>query len=721
MLKGQIAIASNISGNVSSNEKLLNHEYLYNRNLEKAHAIEAIDGLEDRLKKIEASNETIAATVEYKEIAAMDRVASESNRAKKVEEKLDSQIKQINKDILTIEDGQKDKIASLYKVVAEEASARLNNEKLLKTSLETMHNEVTEAQNTANSYAVVASKHIESLNLKLQKDENLFKLHTESFDKQVDRIDELTEAFNKHIKEFETFMEDILSKNISKTELAELSDELDSKIQALVAEHLIYASELTAVKSSLAEGLEALKSESTLYTDAKYNEALEVAESHNNSLKNLINSNIEQTANNLQHNIQQLEINLGTLNTSIQNVQQLIENLETEDVNIRNSFNLRFEAFEKSITSTNESLEKFKADYLSKITALTDEITELHDELTELSLRVTSDANELNLKQAELETGLVNVSENQDRIETELSNKVNQLELNTAENFKTTNKKITDEINDIKNIDLVNLKASYENADAVLTSQVVQLANDFNTNKDLVSNNIKVIQEELQSEQTNREVQIDKVYTDFQNADQTLESTVTEKLNENTTKLDSALVTLKGLQHKIEKVSNVVDFVGVTTTDITVAPETKNIELNGKIYTAQTGNLVLYGQTEFVWADNHWEELGNVTDITTLITELNDRLDIDLETTKQELATANEKIKKLTEYVEDLEANWLSCPTTLIFNSLEKARGFIAEASLKPGKIYPGMNIFVETSDSFETYILTSDNILSPLMSFSKN
>jgi DNA repair exonuclease SbcCD ATPase subunit len=721
MLKGQIAIANNISGNVSSNEKLLNHEYLYNRNLEKAHAIEAIDGLEDRLKKIEASNETMAATVEYKEIAAMDRVSSESKRAKKVEEKLDSQIKQINKDILTIEDSQKDKIASLYKVVAEEASARLNNEKLLKTSLETMHNEVTEAQNTANNYAVVASKNIESLNLRLKKDENLFNLHTESFNQQVNRIDELTESFNKHIEDFEAFIEDILSKNISKTELAELSDNFDSKIQALMAEHLIYASELTTIKSSLAEGLEALKSGYILYTDTKYNEALDVAESRNVALKELINSNIEQTANNLQHNIQQLEINLGTLNTSIQNIQQLIESLETEDTNIRDSFNLRFEAFENSIAGMNESLENFKLDYLSKVTALTDEITELHDELTELSLRVTSDADELNLKQAELEANLTNVSENQDRIETELSNKVNQLELSTAENFKTTNKKITDEINGIKNIDLVNLKNSYENADAALTSQITQLTNDFNTNKDSVSNDIKVIQEELQSEQTNRETQIDKVYTDFQNADQVLESTVTEKLNENTTKLDSALVTLKGLQHKIEKVSNVVDFIGITTTDIAVAPETKNIELNGKIYTAQTGNLVLYGQTEFVWADNHWEELGNVTDITTLITELNDRLDIDLETTKQELATANEKIKKLTEYVEDLKTNWLNCPTTLIFDSIEKARGFIAEASLKPGQTYSGMNIFVETSDSFETYILTSDNILSPLMSFSKN
>lgn len=57
--------------------------------------------------------------------------------------------------------------------------------------------------------------------------------------------------------------------------------------------------------------------------------------------------------------------------------------------------------------------------------------------------------------------------------------------------------------------------------------------------------------------------------------------------------------------------SSAMKFIGVTTTAISDGSTTNPITINGASVTATSGNVVLYGNKEFVWTGNLWEELGD--------------------------------------------------------------------------------------------------------------
>ncbi|MGN1341645.1 MAG: hypothetical protein ACI4VL_00245 [Bacilli bacterium] len=52
-------------------------------------------------------------------------------------------------------------------------------------------------------------------------------------------------------------------------------------------------------------------------------------------------------------------------------------------------------------------------------------------------------------------------------------------------------------------------------------------------------------------------------------------------------------------------------FLGTTTTAITDGATTNPITISGASKTVTAGNVVLYGNKEFVWTGSAWEELGN--------------------------------------------------------------------------------------------------------------
>lgn len=55
-------------------------------------------------------------------------------------------------------------------------------------------------------------------------------------------------------------------------------------------------------------------------------------------------------------------------------------------------------------------------------------------------------------------------------------------------------------------------------------------------------------------------------------------------------------------------------FLGTTTTSIKDGNTTKTIKINSKDVTVTNGNVVLYGNKEYVWNGSSWEELGNEGD-----------------------------------------------------------------------------------------------------------
>jgi hypothetical protein len=66
-----------------------------------------------------------------------------------------------------------------------------------------------------------------------------------------------------------------------------------------------------------------------------------------------------------------------------------------------------------------------------------------------------------------------------------------------------------------------------------------------------------------------------------------------------------------------EAVAGGTHFLGVTTTEITDGSTTSSISIGGETVTAANGDIVVYGNKEFIWAtvDTKWHELGDVTNL----------------------------------------------------------------------------------------------------------
>lgn len=66
-----------------------------------------------------------------------------------------------------------------------------------------------------------------------------------------------------------------------------------------------------------------------------------------------------------------------------------------------------------------------------------------------------------------------------------------------------------------------------------------------------------------------------------------------------------------------EAVAGGTHFLGVTTTAITDGSTTQQITIGEESVTAANGDIVVYGNKEFIWADSDskWHELGDVTNL----------------------------------------------------------------------------------------------------------
>lgn len=66
-----------------------------------------------------------------------------------------------------------------------------------------------------------------------------------------------------------------------------------------------------------------------------------------------------------------------------------------------------------------------------------------------------------------------------------------------------------------------------------------------------------------------------------------------------------------------EAVAGGTHFLGVTTTEITDGSSTSSITIDGETVAAANGDIVVYGNKEFIWAtvDTKWHELGDVTNL----------------------------------------------------------------------------------------------------------
>lgn len=66
-------------------------------------------------------------------------------------------------------------------------------------------------------------------------------------------------------------------------------------------------------------------------------------------------------------------------------------------------------------------------------------------------------------------------------------------------------------------------------------------------------------------------------------------------------------------RENISALSGALKYIGTTTTDITDGATTSPITIGGVSITPTAGNVVIYGESEFVWSDteNKWREFGS--------------------------------------------------------------------------------------------------------------
>ena len=72
----------------------------------------------------------------------------------------------------------------------------------------------------------------------------------------------------------------------------------------------------------------------------------------------------------------------------------------------------------------------------------------------------------------------------------------------------------------------------------------------------------------------------------------------------------SAVPTKKYIDDKIANLGQALRFLGTSTTAISDGSTTSSITVNGSTVTVRTGDVVLYGNFEFVWTGSAWEQFG---------------------------------------------------------------------------------------------------------------
>lgn len=102
------------------------------------------------------------------------------------------------------------------------------------------------------------------------------------------------------------------------------------------------------------------------------------------------------------------------------------------------------------------------------------------------------------------------------------------------------------------------------------------------------------------------------------------------------------------LSTDIGNLSNVMNFLGVSTTDPALNEGTGAVTIGDKVITPEVGDVVIYGAKEFVYADGKWNEYGDASGNASAISTLSGRVD----TIESDLNTATTGLKARVTAVE---------------------------------------------------------------------
>lgn len=113
------------------------------------------------------------------------------------------------------------------------------------------------------------------------------------------------------------------------------------------------------------------------------------------------------------------------------------------------------------------------------------------------------------------------------------------------------------------------------------------------------------------------------------------------------------------IEDKLKSVTNVMDFIGVSTTD----PAKGTVTIGGTVITPNKGDVVIYGNKEFVYDGSAWKEYGDVGAQETAITELQGKVT----TLEGEMGTAQADITNLGTRAGNLETRVAAAESQLVW------------------------------------------------------
>lgn len=251
-----------------------------------------------------------------------------------------------------------------------------------------------------------------------------------------------------------------------------------------------------------------------------------------------------------------------------------------------------------------------------------------------------------------------------------------------------------------------------------------------------VQNNLSNTDNALQVFKDNSEIALNRIVEGYKEADKNTLLEAQDYARNLVTPIDTRINQLESWKSNI---TNVMDFVGITTTDITKEDNKKNstIKINDYYYTAIKGDVVLYNDKEYVWTGGEeeslgWEEFGigsaNEAAIAALQTTVGSRSDLEGSSgifkeidnlraslegqLAEEITQIDQDIESINENLSNLNTNittrWIK-PESLIFSSKEAISNYL---DTQRDQVYPGQLFTIDTAGVLESYILdTSGNL----------
>ncbi len=569
MLKGKVTQANDIFGTVSSNAKLLNHEMLYNRDSEAAHPIDSIEGLADKLNVLDKVDKRLTKQIQDQENAILIAVSEETERADKVETYLELEINKLNQKLNSIDtESVTQQYNTLQEAIRDESIERLKTDSQLSSKVTTLAEDLANVKNAFNKSLDQLLLDITVINDAIESDRASFDSYAHSVDEQAIKLDQLVNQFKDHLKLFE---EHITSNSGNSETVEMLINELDLKLSNEISnkikiERQTSETELFNLNTSITQDIEQVKEQLTArfgsFTDnsAKYTD-LKISE---------VSQNISDIEAELSNTLNSLSTDL---NTKINLLEALLTTVDTRLIAMTEEFNASDETFSDRIDMANDTIDLLADEVKEHVRSFNEIIKDIYYKLADTANNIQD-------------------------IKLNLENQVKDLSIEFSIKINEHSNKISEDINVLSQ----SITSDITNLNTELTNSIARLDRDIASERNQRRSAIDSLDQYYQDANANIRnsyVEADsKVLTDSQNF-------TTEAIKPLTTRLDE-------IDSWKATVANVMDFIGITTTDITAEAYKKfKIVKIGEInYEANKGDVVLYNSKEYVWTGDEPEELG---------------------------------------------------------------------------------------------------------------